>query len=417
MEIIKSSNTLTKYKVISLRRLFNIEFFSILLFNSLLIVDFFRMLVGSNLITEVIKYVIYLSIFAFVLVDFVSNKKSHKKPTAIVFMCFIFLIILSYCLDPGNEFLTHDLFIFLGIRIIPGFYLLSNICSSKRVFDKLYSFRFLWFLYSILGVIYITTHITRTYNIYSMNYGYNLLVPACIVFSHFLKKPKITDLVYLSVFAFCILYRGSRGALLCLILFILFSLLFLVNKKSVLKSSLFIMCFVLLLIPLYGVLQLTHIVDGISFLSTSRTFLLLNKGFSYDSGRNAIFEIFLNKINEKPFQFRGFYSDRLFYSQVKNLPLNSSNYPHNIIIEILFQFGYVYSTLIFALFMYIFIKLLKKWVKLSFDTKMLVCVLGGIGIIQLLFSDSYLENVYFYMFFGLIYAIIWRRDNENLFCS
>ena len=399
-------------------RFLTLTFFTVLLFNSLLLVDLVRMVIGSeSFAVKVAQYVIYLSVFAFSAFDYFVSKSRLKKPTIIFVTVFAFLILFSFVVDSNNLTFAYQLLPFFAIRIIPSFYLASNIKETKHVTDALFKWRYIWLIYSIIGVIYVSSHSESTYNMYSMNFGYNLFLPACLFFVFFLKKRNPVYFLYFLFECFCILYRGSRGPLLCIALFVVFSFLFSFHGKK--KRKIIVSAGIISSLLLVSAIALNElgVVNFGEFLSSSRTLYFIKEDFFHDSGRNGILSVFLEKINEHPLAFRGMYSDRIYYANITGSVVDSSNYPHNLVVELLFHYGYVLTILLIVAAVVFHFSSIWKNKRYDFESKNLLYMLFLIGVVSLFFSGSYLEPVYVYLYLGFLFALRQGKKNENLLHS
>ena len=142
---------------------------------------------------------------------------------------------------------------------------------------------------------------------------------------------------------------------------------------------------------------------------SSRTLQLLASGFSFDSGRSDIRQIFINGIEESPFAFRGLFSDRFFYALQTKTPLDMTSYPHNFFVEVLYQFGVVFGVIFFLLLLLLairsFILLNDKKAK-SLNLSFFFFFFFASGVARLFASGSYLTTYEFFLFVGIVLRII-----------
>jgi hypothetical protein len=137
----------------------------------------------------------------------------------------------------------------------------------------------------------------------------------------------------------------------------------------------------------------------------------LNQGkFLKDNGRYAIQSEYLELIcNSFPIRFR-----------VVDLYNNGTNYPHNIFIEILYNYGYLLGGFIL---LFLFYSLFCCMIKLKKEQYDLLMILMCSGLFPLLTSFTYFEWPLFWGFLGYLishykqrYQIDMGDSYENLVC-
>ena len=201
--------------------------------------------------------------------------------------------------------------------------------------------------------------------------------------------------------------RGSRSAFLCAFAFIFFSFFFsgLISKKS--RQILFVLLLILGILAIVFFRQITELL--VKMFPSSRTIALLVEGFTHDSGRFAIWDLFMADLNKKPFIFRGLYADRFFYSgHVKREVVDPTDYPHNFIIEVLYQFGYIFGGILLLLLIILYIRTALILNKKQFQN----CSLSFLfyfffvgSVIRLMITSSYIAAFEFYAFLGIAFKI------------
>lgn len=400
-----------------------------LLLNLLIINDLIRMLFsrdGSSI--SIVQYISYGIVLLFSVIYFFVFKKPEAKKKIVLFcLSIVILTILSMILLNETSFFLKNYIPVLLSRCLPAFILAMLIdgVSSEMLANNLIKYRFLWLAYAIVGAVFISKN-TVAWGQYAGNFGFNLLFPFSVCFYLFLREARELKntpkklfgkrrririnifkwIVYSAIFLVFIVLRGSRTAFLCGALFAFFSFFFsgLLSKKS--RTIVF---FVLLALVLISTILLRPIVSILSALfPSSRTLRLLLTNISFDSGRSSIQSLFIEGIKENPFAFRGFFSDRFYYSSQMDVPLDVTNYPHNFAIEIFYQFGCVLGVIFLLMLLWLFVKTMLALHNSRFKDSFLIFLFYFFfvsGVIRLFFSSSYLTTFEFYAFVGIAIKI------------
>lgn len=383
-----------------------------LFLNAVLIVDLIRMLINSMTIVNIVQYGIYIGCAIYIYWQIMSNDKFKMDKTLFGLACIAILIaFISYAICP-EVLHTYSYYIpFFLTRIIPALYFTIYINKSKLelTFVYLKKFRLLWLLYAIVGMVWVPLN-TNSGNQYSMTYGYNLLIPACIVFYCFIRYMKIKWLLYGIIFFIFMLLRGSRASVLCMLIYIILAYI-MIHKENLNTGKLtrVILLFIIVIIVLINFKKIASFLSGI--FPSSRTLALLVSNISFDSGRSNIQSLYWKAINAHPFRFNGIFSDRIYYSNLTRSAYDMTNYPHNFVVELFYQWGIPFGIIIFMLIVVGIVKSI--WLSNKFDNAELICfvlIMFVAGFLKLFFSASYLVSVEFYLLVGIIICICQKKD-------
>ena len=225
---------------------------------------------------------------------------------------------------------------------------------------------------------------------YNMPIGYALLFPTSVFW---LNRRKGAKYYFFYFIGLCeILILGSRGPLLCE--FVLFALTFLTDLKSrkeFLKKSLIVILLLFILIHLKMILQLVINLLGV-FNVNSRTLIIALEGgissLTKDSGRSNMQEWVIYILNKNPF---------IGYGIAGDIPVLGF-YPHNVFLELLFDFGYPLGTIFIIS---ICAKIIKNIKQPTLEEKCNYFLFIACGIVPLFLSDTYLQWPYFWMLIGI----------------
>lgn len=384
-----------------------------LFLNALLIVDLVRMLINSMTIVHMVQYGIYIgcAIYTYWRIAFSDRFKIDKSLFGLV--CSTVLIaFISYVICPEVKQAYSYYISFFLTKIIPALYFTIYINKSKLelTFEYLKKFRLLWLLYAIVGMVWIPLH-TNSWNQYSMTYGYNLLIPACIAFYCFIRYMKIKWLFYGIVFFAFMLLRGSRASVLCLLIFIILAYI-MIHKENINMGKLarVILLFIVGIIVLINFKNIASLLSNI--FPSSRTLALLASNINFDSGRSNIQSLYWEAIKAHPFRFNGIFSDRIYYSNLTRSAYDMTNYPHNFIVELFYQWGIPFGIIIFMLIVVGIVKSI--WHSNKLNNAELICfvlIMFVAGFLKLFFSASYLVSVEFYLLVGIIICICKKKTD------
>lgn len=228
-----------------------------------------------------------------------------------------------------------------------------------------------------------------------MPISYNVLTAVCICNTYgILKKNPLLVIESFVGFLF-ILVVGARGALLCAILYyvIFYYRHFKNNGKN---NRIVILILLLCLFGLFYVVmeKVTNSITSGSLYSRNLSFMSGTDFFTMDD-RAEIQDAIKSAIEEFPLGY-GLFGDR--YAMVKGgLP---PSYSHNILIEIVCDFGVILGPLMILYLLMRIFKVLRKKNSIP-ELEVFICVLP-IGFFKLFMSDSFIMDVGFWIILGII---------------
>ena len=234
---------------------------------------------------------------------------------------------------------------------------------------------------------------------YSLDFGYDMIFVALVLLVCFLSSKHVLALLACAGCCLLALQYGSRGAFLCVVAFIV---LYLLNgsqanwKKAVYVTALVVMAWLFYqngeawLQSAAGYL----IQRGVS----SRTLqLLVNGGLMDISVREEIYLLAENAIRAKPIFGYGAYGDRPIIG-----PQYYWGYCHNLIYEILINFGVVLGTGILLVIVWKTVQVIQREENRE---RLLVFLIVVSMCMRLLVSDTFWGNRFFWMLLAMAFAI------------
>lgn len=231
----------------------------------------------------------------------------------------------------------------------------------------------------------------------SMDAAYKLLPHLCLVFGYMVKKPTFFNIAIFSL-GFLILFSlGTRGAVLCLGIHAVLTLLFVRRFAHPILFFCSTVGFIVLL--LYGgIFDLIYNFADSNGLSL-RLFDKMKDGqFTSTSGRDIIAERVWKFIWVFPIGGAGLFADRV---------ATGGFYAHNIILEILIEFGVFLGPILLVTILLIILRAFAAMRKMHDSEGLsLLLALFCSHFVKLFLSGSYLLESGFFMLIGFSLSVI-----------
>lgn len=252
--------------------------------------------------------------------------------------------------------------------------------------------------YAITGAGSLILLVRQSSGFYSMNFSYVLLFATLIHLNEAIKRKRFLFWL-LSIYEVTLnLVFGSRGSILCLVAFV--AIQFFLNR------GLLAVKIPIVVMSVLAYMNLDWITERILlFMEThnihSRTLTLLLTRIEYVSGRDVLATKAQEMIAQKPLLGWG------VGAEVQVI----GNYPHNIILELMIDYGIFIGLLIFI----VLICLLIRAIVISKDkSKEILLLLIPNGFVMLFVSSSYLTLPAFYILMGFVLnLLISHRRNRK----
>lgn len=311
---------------------------------------------------------------------------------------------LSPAIYPNTRYFVEDTFSIFALEAL-SFYFIALMIDFHRdkivltIISKLQLIMTAFFvLLSLVGLI--NSEVTGE----QMTLSYSVLFPTMFLYYTYSGSKKVLDLLFFLLGVGLILMFGTRGPLLCLIVY-LFAFLFLNyrhNAVMTINLLLVIGAFYIFLRPIIIVLMFITRMVGLS----TRIFesFLEDELFNYEnsSGRDKIHELLWEYIvNDRGGIGYGLGSDRL-------MGRNGTEYAHNLIYEIWMDFGLYIGSFLLILFVLFIIKTFRKAYGSDKFNLFLILLIWSVG--HLMLSGTYLEDFQVYFFIGYCVNVLRSQD-------
>lgn len=323
--------------------------------------------------------------------------KRNKWNFVLIYLSAITLFLLTFVLFPDNRIFLRSLVFPMFFMNLPSLVYMMSIHDLKVFRNVMEKAGCLVFAIGIILSILVFSGKATVGN-YSMGLSYYMLLPTIIFLDDLFDEFSIKSLVKAGLSFMVILSLGSRGAVLCTIVFI-----FLKYIKGNYKKAWLNICVVATAVGaiFYSdkILQLLNKIF-LTYGIKSRNIALFLKEGVHLSGRDRLLEKVIMEIADKPIFGIGIAGDR---------KILNGTYVHNVLIEILSHFGVILGS---AILMILIILIFKSLLTKNISEYSLIIIWVSLGLVVLMVSSSYLENIKFWIFLGLLININ-NRDSDR----
>lgn len=314
----------------------------------------------------------------------------------------VFIFVLHYIFFPENRIFIATLIIPFFFMVLPSFiYALSlrDLLIFKNIMEKTSCIVF-W-TGALLGTLVFFTK--ASIGSYSMSLSYYMLLPAVVSLNKLFRKRTVIDSIIFILSLAIIISLGSRGPILCIVVFILLKILRPNFRTSYKKTIIFLnflgISAVVLIFFKEIIKAMYNALLGYGIHSRTLYLFLMDSGF-YLSSRSSKYQIVIEEIIKSPILGIGLAGDRRAANGI---------YVHNLFIELISDFGLIIGIFLCIFILYFILKLLLIKDKNKRD---IFIIWVSLGFVPLMMSGSYLTNINFAIFMGLLINI--NKYNKKL---
>ena len=307
-----------------------------------------------------------------------------------------------YLIFPDNRIYLNGLVFSIFFMCLPAFVYAWSIYDWNMLRDVMYKAGMvIYIMGTILAVLIISGR--ASIGAYSMSLSYYMLLPAIMFSNHCFNQLRPGSILRATVSVVVILALGSRGAMLCLGLFVLLKLK--PQKRVGYKEILSYMA--IMIVGLFIIIFLDDLLEYLYSVLTqfgikSRSIALFLRPEIHWSGRDRLYEIVIEEVLKRPLLGLGLAGDRL---------LIRGGYVHNFFIEIIAHFG-VFTGLLMSISLVL--SMIKRLMTDDILRYEMTAIWMSLGFVPFQVSSSYLINIKFWIFLGLLFAATSLRDGELL---
>lgn len=336
-------------------------------------------------------------------VYFLFQKKDVNRTAIIVSLVILVGTAISYILYPNirSSLITDDHHIIYSEAIYMALFCIPSmlLASSNKDWDVV--IKLSYYIAPVVVVVgiytYYSTIILRSLSddLNYMSFAYSILTGGCVCLYAGLKDNKWILALFGIIALIAVVVGGSRGSAVCFVLFIL--LMFFYKGKGQSKHKyiryIIVVGFVIYLLFYTGLLNFIESGD-VYFRNISK---FESGDFAESDSRDMLKVKLLNAIYSNPIGY-GFFGDR----HVLKGP-DGGIYAHNIFLEIICDFGWVFG----LIFIFYLLKNLYKIIRYNQnkDLKTVLLFVLPTGFFALLFSDSFLISPAFFIMLGMIFNV------------
>lgn len=322
-----------------------------------------------------------------------------------VFGCLL-LYMLNFFFYPQNEDVLIRRWFNFSVLTVP-FYYIGVVLDIKKFIKPFYYVSTTAVLVCAFYELFYAQSTSYSGDVstsdYNMDAAYNLLPHVLMVSWQALKQISWLKIAVMLLGLLMLLSFGTRGPVICAIMFIAIYLLFI--RPSRYQKT---MRIIIIAISIYA----------ISFLNE---FMLFMQVFTYQIGMSTrIFDKYLegdlddssgrNRISETV--IRELSADNsIFGHGILGSYKYVGTYPHNIVLDFLFSFGWFFGTFLLILILFLIVKMLRAC---RYDeTQLVFGILLVIGsILKMCFSGTFIDDTIFFFLLGYCVQKGWRNKNE-----
>lgn len=355
-------------------------------------------IIGSNSIDTALVIA-----FTGMTVFYTIFEHSRSMPRSVLFVvCPILLIVFTRIFLPSNyQYMSKDLFgIFRGLLI---YVLIVCVYQQGRLKSLLYKIGYLSFIYAVLVVTVKAGFLNiPEADVSYMEFGYFVLPAVVCLFCKYNEEHKIIDLWFVIMSILIILVFGSRGVLFAILMFIIMYRIFIDGMHSAkiyITLAVALLGFVLINSHSF-ILWFSKILTSVfRYNSRSLTKLLEGTIFS-DSGRSLMKEGATKVISERWLFGAGPYADRVlvYFNGGDVASRGYGHYVHNIIYEMMIDFGVPATAVIILTFVLASIYILRN---AKTNKEVYICFVS-LWLFKLLVSGTFWTEPWFWGTIALI---------------
>lgn len=321
----------------------------------------------------------------------------------IIYSVFLCLSIFTYVYSDASRtvFTQETLWLSIFVFSISAIILIPEIRNIDLFMKVLKIYSLILILYATF--VLINSDIGNAY----MGFSYAFLLYVIVLLYYGLFKKELVPFIFGLLGSIVDIIGGARGSIICLLGFFVAYLV--LSKKRIICCLLLILiifCYIHFDSILYFVISITD-----QFNIDSRILnALQSSSLSYDNGRDIISEVCINLIQNHPFGF-GFLGERV--------PINNSvwwfgtnGYAHNILLELLLQYGVILGIIIIFCLIYLISLFIKKFNQNDnlYALTLIYCCYN----LHLFVSRSYTTTFTFWALMACLYMICVEHSSRYL---
>lgn len=319
-----------------------------------------------------------------------SVLKRSKFKFVMIYLSSAIIFVTYYIIFPENRMNIENLLFPFFFMSLPAFVYSLSIIDFTCFKAVMMKTSHIVFAFGLLISVLVFSG-SATIGSYSMSLSYYMLLPTIMFLDELNDRFSLKMFVLVGTSMLIILSLGSRGAVLCIAIFIILKFIRPNSKRTYKKT---ITRYSVMSIGIIALLFADEIIMFVyTFLQrfgiNSRTLALLLRDNIHLSGRDILYNKIALEILERPFFGIGLAGDR----QVLG------GYAHNFIIEVMSNYGVIIGAILSVIIVLLVIQSMFTNVYLKYN---LAIIWLCIGFVHLMVSSSYLIDLKFWVFLGVM---------------
>ncbi len=237
---------------------------------------------------------------------------------------------------------------------------------------------------------------------YNLGFGYSAMFCSTVMLSLFMEEHKWWELIVAVASFILAILGGSRGCVLTFMIFVFIYVCKKIEEVRFYKKIIIIAVMAVAFVLIYT--NYNTILTKISGVNSRAISMFVEGTFTADNGRNEIYKLAIDAIKHVPFLGYGAYGDRQFIA-----PYFYWGYSHNIVLEFIIDFGWIFGVLFLGILFYLCVKAV---IKAKGNQVAVIAILIGANA-KLFISDSFWAYPYFWMLIGYITYIMYVDKKES----
>lgn len=347
--------------------------------------------IGSNSIDTLLAYLILFGSLSLAVVKTPRSrwKRYFQAPIIIIIMCFAILTISSL-IFPRNAFVLNRIkttFIQTACWGILAANLIDRTSLYQRAF-KLIGYIVFWFLvyepFAPRSTLFIEVNNSWGTSGY-LTWGYRMLIAVILLLFTAINSKRFIDWAFAIVAMLELIMIGNRGSLAAIAIFVMLYVIFCTESKRKIKYITILLCIILLVYSALRTENLMQLERALEHLGIqSRNLSKLLDATMTDSGRDAGYGIALSYIKSGNWFGLGIGGDQILVG----------NYPHNILLEFMLQYGNIAGCLLFIILAWNIIVVFSKIKNKQY--KAVVIAFFSLSMVKLWVSSTYWYELWFW---------------------
>lgn len=318
-----------------------------------------------------------------------------------VYFVVTFVFVLHFLFFPENRIYLREISFSFFFICIPAFVYSMCLADWNVLYKVMKKVSWIVFAFGMMtGIQIVLGGVTA--GTYSMALSYYILLPAILFIDEFFDRFSLKALLGAFLSVLVILALGSRGAILCIAIFMILKM---IRPKTKLRYKNILFNVAILVSTILVFLNLEPILVSLNdfllkFDINSRSLMIFLNEDIHLSGREDIYQYVLGEMADHPLFGVGLGGDRVA----------GLGYSHNLFLELGANFGVIIGGILSIILM---ILLLHACFLKDHRKSHMVMIWLCLGFVHLMVSGSYLTEMKFWILLGLVIHVLFLTSKRT----